>query len=59
MSLLEEGPSYWASLSLANWLTLGYVLALTVAVVLINWTFSDFVASQPEGRKTVLGKFCH
>ena len=59
MGLLEEGPSYWASLSLTDWLTVGYVLALTIAVVLSNWTFGDFVASQPEGRKTVLGKFRH
>ena len=59
MGLLDEGISYWATLDLSDWLTACYVIVLILAVILSNWVFADFVASKPEGRKTVLGKFCN
>ena len=55
MTLLEDWLSYWASLSVTQWLTAGYVLALIVVVIVSNYFLGSFVASKPEGRKTVLG----
>ena len=55
MSDLEDWLSYWASLSVTNWLTAGYALVLIVAVIVSNYFLGNFVASKAEGRKTVLG----
>ena len=43
------------SLSLADWLTLLYILILLMAVLISNHLFKGFLAAKPEGRKTVLG----
>ena len=47
---------HWASLGLADALTLLYWIFLITAVIVSNNLFADFVASKPEGRKTAIGK---
>ena len=43
-------------LSLADWLTLSYILLIIITVCISNNLFNGFLASKPEGRKTVLGR---
>ena len=49
---------FWDSLAIStiDWLSAAYIIALIIGVVTSNCIFGQFVASKPEGRKTVLGK---
>ena len=52
----EEGLlAHIHGLSLGDWLTLLYILLLLIQVIISNYLFKGFLASKPEGRKTVLG----
>ena len=48
--------AHLAGLSLGDWLTLLYILLLLITVIISNHLFNGFLASKPEGRKTVLGR---
>jgi hypothetical protein len=44
------------ALGLADWLTIAYFSVLGAWVAFSNHLFAAFVASKPEGRKTVIGR---
>ena len=48
--------AHLGGLSLGDWLTLSYILLIIIAVTISNHLFNGFLASKPEGRKTVLGR---
>ena len=48
--------NHWSCVSLKEWLTALYITLLTAVVVTSNTLFAGFVASKPEGRKTVIGE---
>ena len=47
---------YWRSITLADLLTVVYLVVLVLFVIGCNHLFTNFVNSKPEGRKTVLGQ---
>ena len=56
MGSWQDVLDHWASLGLADFLTLLYWIFLATAVIVSNNLFADFVASKPDGRKTAIGK---
>ena len=52
--LMTEG---WTCLSLGELLTVAYLLLHILLVLLSSRLLAGFIASKPEGRKTVMGQF--
>ena len=54
--MLTQLLSHWSSITIADLLTVTYLIILVLFVIGCNHLFTNFVDSKPEGRKTVLGE---